>query len=140
MAIGEKQTAITGYPNLRPAWKPGQSGNPAGRPPKNISITSLVKAKLLLPANNGKTYGELVADSLVELATTGKDMVAIKELLDRVEGKVQSQHLIRSIVLSLGDEYAMKALEASKGSHNALLNEFIEVESVSDEQETALEE
>jgi len=76
-----------GHPPKDTRWKPGQSGNPKGRPPKNLSITSLVKEKLEQEGPEGKTNAELIADAIIELAVSG-DLSAIKELLDRTDGKV----------------------------------------------------
>ena len=77
-------------------WKPGQSGNPKGRPPKAISITSLVKeildevpeeVKPGVKNTEGKTWAELVAVTLVRGAVEGNS-AHLKELLERMEGKV----------------------------------------------------
>ena len=74
-------TAITAKtqipPGLRP-WKPGQSGNPSGRP-KSKPITDA-----LLAAVDPKAF----AEKLVSLAMRG-DIRAISEVLDRIEGKAQ---------------------------------------------------
>ncbi|KKM85518.1 hypothetical protein LCGC14_1288250 [marine sediment metagenome] len=64
-------------PQLTP-WQPGQSGNPNGRP-KN-SVTTLLKNQ------DAKTTQE-ICDKLIELAKEG-DLPAIKEYLDRTDGKV----------------------------------------------------
>jgi len=72
-------------------WQPGQSGNPNGRPKKDVCITSLVKELLGKDAGDGKTYAQLVAEAIVKLATTPDargHVPTIKELLDRMEGKV----------------------------------------------------
>jgi len=66
-------------------WKKGQSGNPKGRPiGSTCSITSELK-KLLLE-KDGERIKEL-AKKWFEMARNG-DTTALKELLDRVEGKV----------------------------------------------------
>lgn len=68
---------------LATQWKPGDSGNPAGRP-KN-SVTTLLKNRD--PKDNQK-----VADKLYKLAIAG-DMSAIREYIDRTDGKVMDRHL-----------------------------------------------
>lgn len=76
-------------------WQPGQSGNPAGRPPKELCLTSILKEKLLeipeevdgKPNTEGKSRGELIVDKAVELATRG-DERHLREVWDRIEGKV----------------------------------------------------
>ena len=80
--------------NLRP-FKPGQSGNPAGRPKKlpisdclatllEMPIEESERKKLKLP--QGATNAHAIAIVLIRLACKG-DLRAIKEILDRVEGK-----------------------------------------------------
>ncbi len=65
-------------------WQPGQSGNPNGRP-KN-SVTTLLKNRN--PKDNQK-----IADKLYQLALAG-DMSAIREYIDRTDGKVTDTHKI----------------------------------------------
>jgi hypothetical protein len=69
--------------NLIP-WKPGQSGNPKGRPPGALSITSLA-IKLL--SDNDEEKAKKLARAIVEGATKGNPAL-VKELLDRIDGKV----------------------------------------------------
>lgn len=72
--------------NLRP-FKPGQSGNPGGRP-KGKSLTALLRERLdeVDPAT-GKTIAEMVVEGWINAARDG-NVPAIKEALDRTEGKV----------------------------------------------------
>ena len=61
-------------------FKPGQSGNPAGRPkskPFRDALNEAIKEQGLLPA----------AQALVAKANSG-DVAALKELADRIDGKV----------------------------------------------------
>ena len=75
-------------------FMPGSVPNPNGRPKKDCSITSLVKKMLdekaderwLHPSDYGKTWREAIAKALLVGAVKGQQ-VAIKELLDRLEGK-----------------------------------------------------
>jgi len=68
--------------NLRP-FKPGQSGNPKGRP-KGSGITD--RLKKLLEKEDGK-IADALAQSIISAALRG-DYRFVKEILDRVEGKV----------------------------------------------------
>lgn len=82
-------------------WKPGQSGNPNGRPPKDICITSLVKEFLEQEAKDGKTHAQLVAEAIVKLAEDYHfkgNVSAIRELLDRIEGRVPETHKVEADV------------------------------------------
>lgn len=66
-------------------FKPGQSGNPNGRPKSKPFKAALQKA--LDAAGDDKDMLKLVADALVGKAMMG-DVPAIKELADRLDGKV----------------------------------------------------
>lgn len=70
-------------------WKKGQSGNPGGRP-KNESLLSILRRKLQ-EEHNGKTLAEIVVEALLKGAVQGKPE-HLKELLNRVEGKVTDKH------------------------------------------------
>jgi hypothetical protein len=67
------------------AYKPGQSGNPGGRPkerPWKDAINRAIKRQ----AADGKPWLDKIADRLLQSAADG-DLVAIKELGDRLDGK-----------------------------------------------------
>lgn len=59
-------------------WQPGQSGNPAGRPPKGEALTDVLKSKL---------NKEEIADKLIEIALEKGDLAALKYIYDRVDGR-----------------------------------------------------
>ncbi len=92
---GDKHRANTS--GLRPPWKPGQSGNPKGRPRKDACITSLVKELLEQDAGKGKTHAQLIAMAILKESAKG-NISAIRELLDRIEGKVVDKHKIEGDV------------------------------------------
>ncbi len=71
------------FPNEETQFKPGQSGNPHGRPKKATPITDRF-VELLHKANGEKL--QAIAESWMDQAIEG-DMIAIKEALNRVEGK-----------------------------------------------------
>lgn len=84
--------------NLKP-FEPGKSGNPGGRPKDYIS--EIIRRKLLEKNVAGKPKAEIVADALIELTSDPKMrgfVPAIKELLDRMEGRVPDTHKIESDV------------------------------------------
>jgi hypothetical protein len=72
--------------NLRPPWKPGESGNPGGRPRGRINVLALLSELLEDTDENGKSRGERIVDALVASAENG-DLRSIREILDRVVGK-----------------------------------------------------
>jgi len=66
-------------------FQPGQSGNPNGRPKSKPFKDALQRA--LKAAGDDKDALEMVATALVSKACMG-DVPAIKELADRMDGKV----------------------------------------------------
>lgn len=106
-------------------WKPGESGNPGGRP-KRLKVTDFVSDQLDGPIPESMlsamkegtravffdvygpkpTFGQMIAFKLVQMSAKG-DMFAIRELLDRVEGKVPQK-----ADLNLSGEIAMKRVIA----------------------------
>lgn len=84
-----------GRPPIHTRWKKGQSGNPRGRPRKDVCITSLIKEMLDKPADyiapgatpDDKTWCQMIAKAILLGAAKGNPAM-IKELLDRLEGKV----------------------------------------------------
>jgi hypothetical protein len=68
------------------AFKPGRSGNPAGRPRDTITPHLRELVRMLHPGKDEVTYGELVAQALLTRAMDG-DVQAIREVFDRLEGK-----------------------------------------------------
>ncbi len=95
-----------GAKNLVPhRFQPGQSGNPGGRPKKQ-PVTDHLRSQLeqripesmeaKLPPffvemyGAEATFGQLLAFKMVTKAANG-DMRAIREVLDRVEGKVANK-------------------------------------------------
>jgi hypothetical protein len=73
--------------NLRPPWKPGESGNLAGRP-KTKPLTDELQRLLgeEAPKGKGQTWAALIAEALVKRASKG-DVRAIAELGNRIEGR-----------------------------------------------------
>lgn len=72
-------------------WKPGQSGNPAGRP-KSKPFKDALQAILDDPHMLAKTAAALVARS------HNGDVGAIKEIADRLDGKVTDTLETNSLV------------------------------------------
>jgi len=71
-------------------WKPGQSGNPEGRPPKKECLTSLLREEIEKKCQSdkkGRTWKELIVLTTLELAIKGNS-VALREIWDRIDGKL----------------------------------------------------
>lgn len=63
--------------NLRPGWKPGQSGNPNGRPPGSRNRVTLVALAAM------EEGAAAIAKKIVEMAKQG-DMSAARLVLERL--------------------------------------------------------
>lgn len=77
-----------GNPQNLKSWKPGQSGNPNGRPKKAVCITELVRSYLNGTINTKGgiiSRGQALAEKLYECAKDG-DMTAIKLLMNYIDG------------------------------------------------------
>src|SRR5688500_3701595 len=90
MATPEQQPSNSGpAPNpadrLKPyQWKPGQSGNPGGRP-KHESLTATLRRKLQ-EEHHGKPLQAILVERLLQEALSVKYQF-IRELFDRLEGR-----------------------------------------------------
>lgn len=89
--MDDKQVKNTGKAHR---WKKGESGNPKGRPRKEVSLTSLLKKYLddvpdiqVGGKTNTKSWMELIVQAWLVGAYKGNAQL-MRELLDRVEGKV----------------------------------------------------
>ena len=80
MTVTDKQLA-----NLRP-WKPGQSGNPKGRPPVTPSIPDILRRIGAENAGNGITKLDAVMHRVFKYAIDGRAW-AVQFIADRTEGK-----------------------------------------------------
>lgn len=67
--------------NKATRFKPGQSGNPNGRPPKGYSITEMMKEMLNSKPEVKKRLGEVIAAKALE-----GDISAIKTLWQYMDG------------------------------------------------------
>jgi len=77
-------------------WKPGQSGNPKGRPPKRECITSLLKEAMNSPKQK-RTWAEVINERLLAMAVEG-DLSAMKLIFEYVAGKPKQSEEMQSEV------------------------------------------
>ena len=76
-------------PNPSPAtrWKPGQSGNPSGRP-AGESFTTILRAALEAGHKKAPSWRHALVAKAVLMAAAG-DLDAMKWIADRTDGKVK---------------------------------------------------
>jgi hypothetical protein len=81
-------------------WKPGQSGNPGGRPKRTPLIDACreVLGEAVPNDSTGRTYARAIAEKLAVMALTG-DIRAAGELADRAEGKARQSIAIETSAL-----------------------------------------
>ena len=74
-------------------WKNGVSGNPNGRPKKNLCVSDLIKeiGETELPKTD-ETLLELLVNKAFEKAISG-DMRAIEFITERLEGRAYTKKL-----------------------------------------------
>jgi len=76
------------YKKLPHLWRPGTSGNPAGRPPGRLSIVGALRKKLgSMPEGEKRTYLELFVDKLIDKALVEGDTAILRDIVDRVDGR-----------------------------------------------------
>ena len=68
----------------RNCFKPGQSGNPGGRPKK---LTQPLEDFLARKDKKGRQYAQLLIEAMVKRAISRSDTL-VKEIFDRVEGRI----------------------------------------------------
>lgn len=94
-----------------PRFKPGQSGNPKGRPPGGASLAERIRAKC---GDNGDGYVDMLHDlAMDEQQPTKFRIDAVKILLDRGFGKPPQEISVTSGVASMSDE-ELEALPQAK--------------------------
>ena len=68
------------------AWKPGQSGNPNGRPKDQFSFMGILRSALAEENKSGKSVGERIIARYIKLALAGNGQ-ALEALVARIDGK-----------------------------------------------------
>ena len=73
--------------NLNPPWKPGQSGNPAGKPKGTRNRATIYSYWLEQINKDGVTEADSIVVAMIEKAKQG-DVAAAKEAMDSGFGKI----------------------------------------------------
>ena len=87
--MAEKQSKFNRIDNLKGnGWKPGQSGNPKGRPKKGLAIADILNSKGDEVMSDGRSRREKMLELVYGLATKAKpERWAVEFISDRTEGK-----------------------------------------------------
>ena len=84
-------------------WKPGESGNPAGRAPRGKTYADVLRAALEKPdPATGKRNLEVIAEKAIALAKEG-EVWAIGHIADRLDGKPDSMINMRMVAQHADD-------------------------------------
>jgi hypothetical protein len=111
--VGDKR------PPKRTQFKPGQSGNPAGRPKGSISLKTKVDRELRKPISvvkNGKltkmTKGDVIVAQLVESSMKGDVRTAtmVLRMIEDVTAAMGTAN--ESVEISMPDKDALKRINA----------------------------
>lgn len=105
---GKNNGERRGNANLRP-WKPGQSGNPNGRPSGVRTWAVVLRERF----EQGEITQEQLMDKLVAIADKG-DLRAMDIIMERMDGKADQKLKLegRSIIELISD--GSKAAEQAK--------------------------
>lgn len=100
-----------------PAWVPGVSGNPAGRPKRGETFRDCLHRLTSVPIDDARTRKQVICDRMIELAEEG-NLPAAQWIVERLEGKaVQSIELSKKseLLQGLSDDEVREMIEAIKG-------------------------
>ena len=68
-------------------FKPGQSGNPNGRPPGTLSVVHALKEKLKeIPPGKKKTYLDYLVEKVIKKGIIDGDVTMLRDVINRIDG------------------------------------------------------
>ena len=93
----------------RPRGKPFQKGgdprvNPGGRPLNGASITYYLRQVLAEVDDEGVTKAQRIAEKAVRMVLEGDNVTALREILERIDGKVTQPISLERIERQLSDD------------------------------------
>ena len=77
-------------PPAKHRFKPGQSGNPGGRPKSKLVTQAYQELLEKVDSESGKTVAQIIAEKVV-IEAQDNNLAAVKEITDRTEGKAAQQ-------------------------------------------------
>ena len=131
LTVPQTGSSFSRAPQLRPYhFKPGQSGNPSGRPAK--PLTERLLARL---AKEDENLAERLVQALIDRAedndpkVAGPAVKAITEIFDRVEGKVEQKVDLKAGVYQTVDDVQLdQRLQALLAKRDAVECPAVSVE------------
>ena len=82
----ENSPEALGNPDKPWEWKPGQSGNPNGRPKDQFSFMGILRSALAEENKSGHSVGERLVARYIKLGLAGNGQ-ALEALMARIDGK-----------------------------------------------------
>ena len=86
MTTNTPEAVPGGNPDKPWEWKPGQSGNPNGRPKDQFSFMGILRSALAEENKSGHSVGERIVMRYINLALQGNQQAA-EALMARIDGK-----------------------------------------------------
>jgi uncharacterized protein DUF5681 len=104
--------------NLRPPWKPGQSGNPSGQRRAELSdlIDGVLSEELPRAKVKGETQKKTIIRGIAARAVQG-DLRASEFLFDRIYGKPFQSSAVDVTLDDAGRQQRLAELRAMIGEH-----------------------
>jgi len=84
-------------------WKPGQSGNPGGRPRTRFLVEAIRRIAAEPNDASGRTKAEALAERLWKIAFKGS-LAAMREIMDRAEGKPEQSINVTQLQAPFADK------------------------------------
>lgn len=122
--VKQEKNSNMGNPNPPNQWKPGQSGNPKGRPPKGYSITEMVRTLIETPYKDPKTgqvvdLREAIGLKIIDKAMQG-DTAAQKMIWQYMDGMPKQRVQVDTNVAVKESEMALRVMAEAMAMAAAL--------------------
>ncbi len=92
------------------SFKPGQSGNPNGRPKREWTWAGLLEEAMEEQDETGESYKKIIVRKARTLGIKG-DMTAIKEIMNRMDGmpkQAMDMDMSGNVIIDIGDIIGLK--------------------------------
>jgi hypothetical protein len=99
------------------AWKPGESGNPKGRPKKGETFTDIIEQELKTARRHrGKDVSRkrLLVRKMIDRGIDG-DTVSGKYIMDRMDGRPVQKHEVKGDLVGLPNKIQIEIVDPKSG-------------------------